>query len=199
MRLPSFLFSAVFVLSCLDGPCQRTYEDTLAGHRALYVRTHEVVTGADRTHLRFFPIDPLYRVFARCERLYETPWFDLPTSGTITKSYREYAYLYFRIGDANLRLTVYQSASLLRDSTYRDYLLIPFTDLTSGFLSYDNGRYLDASVPDLERPYVELDFNKAYNPYCAYVTGTYNCPIPPRENDLPVAIRAGEMRFERHH
>jgi uncharacterized protein (DUF1684 family) len=70
-----------------------------------------------------------------------------------------------------------------------------FADLTSGDEKYTAGRYIDLLIEDIVDNKVILDFNKAYNPYCAYVSGKYNCPLPPRENQLPVAIFAGEKTF----
>ncbi len=82
----------------------------------------------------------------------------------------------------------------MSDSVYKDHLFLPFTDLTSGEESYGGGRYIDLETTGIINNRLVIDFNKAYNPYCTYSDG-YNCPIPPRENDLPVAIRAGEKAF----
>jgi uncharacterized protein (DUF1684 family) len=82
----------------------------------------------------------------------------------------------------------------MNDKTYRNYLFIPFTDSTSGEESYGGGRYLECFAGDIGYNLLDLDFNKAYNPYCAYGAG-YNCPIPPKENDLPIAIKAGEKNY----
>ena len=78
---------------------------------------------------------------------------------------------------------------------YKDHLFLPFTDLTSGELTYSAGRYIDLKMSDIVENVVVIDFNKSYNPYCAYVSGKYNCPIPPKENQLPVSILAGEKNF----
>jgi uncharacterized protein (DUF1684 family) len=94
---------------------------------------------------------------------------------------------------------VYQSEELMKLPDYADYLFLPFTDATSGEESYANGRYIDLRIKDIGNNQYTIDFNKAYNPYCAYVSGKYNCPIPPAENNLAVAIRAGEMKFEGSH
>ncbi len=72
-------------------------------------------------------------------------------------------------------------------------LFIPFRDATSGKESYDSGRYLDIHVPSLDDP-VDLDFNRAYNPFCAY-SEHYSCPLPPRANWLAMRIEAGEKAF----
>jgi uncharacterized protein (DUF1684 family) len=70
-----------------------------------------------------------------------------------------------------------------------------FTDKTTGDQTYHAGRYIDLKIGDINDGKVVIDFNKAYNPYCAYVKGKYSCPIPPRENYLPVAMEAGEKNF----
>ena len=72
-------------------------------------------------------------------------------------------------------------------------LFLPFRDATSGQETYGAGRYLEVEPPDAEG-YVQLDYNLAYNPYCAY-NPEWSCPIPPGENWLAVPIRAGERSF----
>ena len=75
---------------------------------------------------------------------------------------------------------------------YKDYLFLPFTDPTNGVTTYGGGRYLDLMIPATK--VVQLDFNKAYNPYCAY-SGNYSCPIPPEENHLEIEIKAGVKKY----
>ncbi|HEX6333812.1 MAG TPA: DUF1684 domain-containing protein, partial [Flavisolibacter sp.] len=87
----------------------------------------------------------------------------------------------------------YQSQNLL-NTEYRNHLFLPFTDATTGKTTYEVGRYIDLQITDIREGWVTIDFNKAYNPYCAYTSG-YNCPIPPAENRLPVAIEAGEKSY----
>ncbi|MEP6676718.1 MAG: DUF1684 domain-containing protein [Ferruginibacter sp.] len=105
--------------------------------------------------------------------------------------------MYFKIRDTALTLTVYRSLETL-PAPYKDYLFIPFTDITSGNTSYGGGRYIDVEKKDIKNNQLDLDFNKAYNPYCAYTTG-YNCPIPPRENNLAIEILAGEKDYGKKH
>jgi uncharacterized protein len=97
-----------------------------------------------------------------------------------------------------LQLNLYQSQSLMGNEEYKDYLFLPFTDETSGHGSYDGGRYIDITLGEIHDGKVVIDFNKAYNPYCAYVSGKYNCPIPPKENNLKVKIASGEKGFLKH-
>ncbi len=187
-----------FLLCCIHSfvlAQQDPYEDSITAFRKHYIQTHEVLAGDDRQNLQFFPIDPAYCVPARFEKLVDAPWFQMVSSGSEKKTYRAFGLLYFSIHDTILRLTVYQSQRLMQIPEYADYLLVPFTDKTNGVSSYENGRYLDASVISFEQGSVLIDFNKAYNPYCAYVTGKYNCPIPPPENNLPLSINAGEKKY----
>ena len=83
---------------------------------------------------------------------------------------------------------------LLETEKYKNDFFIPFTDGTSGIDSYMGGKYIDFSTTDSSNDKLLIDFNKSYNPYCAFKIG-YNCPIPPKENALEVQIRAGEMNF----
>ena len=74
-------------------------------------------------------------------------------------------------------------------------MFIPFTDLTNGETSYEGGRYIDFKKPTQNN--VVLDFNKSYNPYCAY-SARYSCPIPPIANHLLVEVNAGVKKFNEH-
>lgn len=178
---------------------ENSYATSLREYQSNYVKKHDAVKASDKQHMHFFPINEKYKVATRFEKIEEAPWFKMQTSGKIKKTYRVYGILHFSINDTALKLHVYQSQDLMEIKQYEDHLFIPFTDLTCGEESYANGRYIDMTIADLESGAYQLDFNKAYNPYCAYVSDKYNCPVPPRENDLPVAIRAGEMKFGKSH
>lgn len=177
---------------------QNNYKDSIQQYLSKYVAEHEVVTGDNKKGFRFYAPNPAYRFIARFEKATDSKWFNMPTSGKIQKAFRVYGTLYFSKGDTALQLPVYQSQGLLESPKYRDNLFLPFTDLTSGDETYASGRYIDLKLGDIQNGQVVLDFNKAYNPYCAYVTGKYNCPIPPQTNQLPVAIMAGEKIFSGH-
>jgi uncharacterized protein len=195
-----FLF---LVLGALGSHAQKTdaqgYMDSIKAFRADYVQTHELLTTKEqKALLSFYPLDPAFRVVARFEKYADSPWFSMPTSGATPQIQRKYGRLTFMIHDTVLHLMVYQSQALMQKTATRDYLFIPFTDATGGIDSYGAGRYIDGTISDIKNGSLVLDFNKAYNPYCAYSSG-YNCPIPPRENDLPVAIRAGEKNYGKAH
>lgn len=160
-----------------------------------YVEKHEVVTGDDKKNFSFYPANEKFRVVARFEKVKNDRWFSMETSGTTKQVYRVYGIIHFTIHDTTLKLNIYQSQRLMAVPEYKDHLFLPFTDLTTGEETYDAGRYIDLTFEDILDNKIVVDFNKSYNPYCAYVSGKYNCPIPPRENNLPVAILAGEKNY----
>jgi len=143
------------------------------------------------TEHKFFPIDLQYVVTAKFKRTPNEKIFMMPTSGTEKKMYVKYGEALFTLMGKEYTLSLYQSIDLAKQRKYRDYLFIPFRDATSGKETYGGGRYLDLTIPQGDS--LVIDFNKAYHPYCAYTEG-FNCPIPPRENYLPIKIEAG-IRF----
>jgi uncharacterized protein (DUF1684 family) len=192
-----FILPALFV--SLSAFSQSVYEDSLNAFRKNYINTHEVVQGHGREHLAFYPLNKELAVTASFKAINNSPWIPMKTSGAITKAHRVYGVLTFKVHDSMVHLNVYQSQTLLEDPKYKNYLFLPFTDATTGDETYEGGRYLDLTTEDIKGKKVLLDFNKAYNPYCAYVSGKYNCPIPPRENNLSIAITAGEKKYTSAH
>lgn len=176
----------------------KKYIQNLKTYQKLYIKNHEVVSQKDKKYFRFFPVNESYKVNAGFKKLTDTLGFIMKTSGTKTKKYFRYGTLHFSLQDSTLQLTLYQSQELMKDSSFKKYLFLPFTDASSGAESYGGGRYIDLEMDDIKDNHVVIDFNKAYNPYCAYTSG-YNCPIPPRENNLPIAIKAGEKDFGKSH
>ncbi|MDB5221635.1 MAG: hypothetical protein JWN83_302 [Chitinophagaceae bacterium] len=172
----------------------KTYRDSILTYQQNYINTHEVVGKNDRKFLNFYDIDESYRVVASFKRIIDTAGFDMNTSSGMKKKYFKYGLLTFKLHDSVLHLYVYQSATLMKQEKLKDYLFVPFGDATSGFESYGGGRYMEFYIPDIKKNKVILDFNKAYNPYCAYTTG-FNCPIPPMENLLKVPVPAGEKNY----
>jgi len=174
---------------------QTTYMDSIQSWRKNYIETHELLkTPEERSLLRFYPLDPAYRVVCDFKPLPNSPWSPMLTSGAKPQMARKYGLLTFKLHDTTLHLTVFQMQALMANDATKDYLFVGFTDATSAVDTYGAGRYIDCAIGDIHDNSMVLDFNKAYNPYCAYATG-YNCPIPPRENDLPVAILAGEKNY----
>ncbi len=143
--------------------------------------------------LEYFPVDEKYRVEAKLRLTGDTSIIEIPTNTDRTPKYRRYAIATFTLEEDTLQLTLYQSVNLMKDPDYQNYLFLPFNDLTNGVETYGGGRYLD--LKKSAKDSVIIDFNKAYNPYCAY-NAKYSCPIPPDENNLKTQIRAGEKAFD---
>jgi uncharacterized protein (DUF1684 family) len=144
--------------------------------------------------LDYFAPDPAWRISCRVERLDEagTDTLELPTSAGTTKRFMRYAVLHCPLPDGKERLTAYRSVQHMSHPVYGRQLFVPFTDANSGELCYGGGRYLDPALPNGDS--LILDFNEAYNPYCAYSDGWF-CPIPPAENALRSAVQAGEKAY----
>lgn len=194
-----YFFSFLFVFCTATSFSQNSYKDSLIRFIKNYVDKHEVVLGEDRKHLHFYPVDESYRIPAKFERVENSPWFKMDASGPFKRMYRIYGKAHFILHDTAVTLNIYQSQDLMQMIQYKDNLFIPFTDATSGIETYEGGRYFDFTIEDIKDNSLVIDFNKAYNPYCAYVNKVYSCPIPPRENQLAIAIKAGEKMYGKPH
>lgn len=137
----------------------------------------------------FFPIDLDYRVSATLKVTEGTPFFAMKTTTSRLSTERIYGYVSFVLKGEEFELPVYQSKDLMQMEEYADYLFFPFTDETNGNQTYAGGRYLDLRIPK-EGDNVVIDFNMAYNPYCAY-SPRFSCPLVPGENHMDIAVPAG--------
>lgn len=120
--------------------------------------------------------------------------FKMPTYDGTSKEFYRFAKVSFNLNGTPITLTLYKNIALAANPAYRYLLFLPFTDQTNQKETYGGGRYIDLSEKEIKNHQIEIDFNKAYNPYCAYSAG-YRCPVPPEENDLPVEIKAGEKQY----
>jgi len=152
--------------------------------------------------LHWYPINPRYRVTSRLTR-YEHPDTVnvMGTKGEVRRNLR-YGYFSFRLPDDSgeyrtFRLSVYKFTpyDTKRYALYRNNLSLWFTDRTTGNETYDVGRYIELGdeQPDPHFDYA-IDFNKAFNPYCAY-SSLYSCAIPTRDDTLGIALRVGEKNY----
>jgi len=136
----------------------------------------------------FFEIDTSYSVIAKFTRSLNAVPFRMKTTTRRLPVYEKFGTAEFKLSGQTYTLEIYQSHSSRDSEEYKDYLFLPFTDATNGHESYAGGRFIDVRIP--EGNTIKIDFNKAYNPYCAY-NKKYSCPIPPEENRLNTPIRAG--------
>jgi uncharacterized protein (DUF1684 family) len=142
--------------------------------------------------LDFFPISKKYVIEARFVKNEHPIPFEMSTTTDRKPIYQKYGSLFFELDDVSCELPVYQNLDLMNNPEYQNYIFVPFTDLTTGDESYGGGRYVDLELPFKDR--VVIDFNRAYNPYCAY-NHRYSCAVPPEENNLAVEIKAGVKAF----
>ncbi len=142
--------------------------------------------------LDFFPINEEFAVSARLVKSTNEKAFQMKTSTARLPIYKKYGELHFVLKGKAFVLNVYQNQDLIKTPGYEKNLFLPFSDLTCGKESYIGGRYIDMKIPESDT--ILIDFNTAYNPYCAY-NHMYSCPLVPMENDLNIAIEAGVKKF----
>lgn len=146
--------------------------------------------------LRYFDIDTNWRIKARfVVDTSQAPFF-MPTTTERLPRYRKYADIHFVKDGKPLRLTAYQNLDYLQKKPAYKGLFVPYKDLTNSEESYGGGRYIDIEIPESDE--VIIDFNMAYNPYCAYHE-RWSCPLPPAENYLEIAVTAGVKKYKSTH
>lgn len=142
--------------------------------------------------LDFFKFDSSYVVAATFKRTTEEKPFKMKTTSDRLAVFMKYGEITFTINNESFQLNVYQDQDLLNEEGFEDYLFLPFLDDTNGEETYGAGRYIDLKIP--EGDLMTIDFNTAYNPYCAY-NEKYSCPIVPRENYVGIEVRAGVRSY----
>ena len=140
--------------------------------------------------LQYFPVDGKYRIVASLTPIEEKKVIVLPTSDGKEQHYLPYAYAEFKLDGHENKLLILE---VMEMGIHRGTLFLAFGDATSAIDTYGAGRYLDVKKLSGSAT-INLDFNLAYNPYCAY-TDKFSCPLPPSENLLKSAIKAGEKVY----
>ena len=193
MRRLAAIVLAAFASAAVGCSAPPSYPEEIAAHRAeidAFMRgaSESPIPAAQRAAfqpLPYYPIDEQYRVPAALRVARGDEIIEMSTSTGKPRRMRRIGTLAFTLKGQPLTLTAFAEA----DDTALRRLFVPFGDLTSGMDTYQGGRYLDL---DLKGSGVyELDFNRAYHPYCVF-NPEYECPVPPRENRLKVPILAGE-------
>jgi len=191
------LFFCLFVLTLHTNG--QSYADSILQFREQYTKDlledkRSPIKQWQVKSLSFYKPNSNYCVLAEFTETPDSKPFLIQTHSGKQKPYREYGAISFTIRDTKYILHIYQSIDLIKEDTHKDYLFIPFNDETNYETTFAGGRYIDLSIKDIINNRVLIDFNKCYNPYCAYADG-YSCPIPPKENYLHVRIEAGEKTF----
>lgn len=200
--MKKILLTILTVTIAIAAGAQTSYRDSIAAFRQQYINDlladqHSPIKKADVKYLQFFPVDRSYCVWGDVTVTPGSKPFLISTHSDKQKPYKEYGTITFRIKDTVQTLHIYQMVDVVSGKPKDDYLFIPFNDMTNYETTYAGGRYIDLSPKDIVNNQLLIDFNKCYNPYCAFAEG-YSCPIPPDENHLKVAIMAGERVFTKH-
>lgn len=189
MRLILFILGTV-----LAGNLTAQTAAELQQHRLKYKTDLFNDIKADTSKVDFFPFNASFIITAKVELLENQPVFNFTTSSGMKKPAQKFARISFRYKGKEQVFYAYQLTKLKESAETADHFFIPFKDATTGKTTYAAGRYLDFKTSDINDGHLTIDFNKAYNPYCAFSDG-YNCPIPPRENALSIKIEAGERKY----
>lgn len=146
------------------------------------------------TELPFFNIDTAFYIIAKFKKAVDAEAFEMKTTTDRNPIYKLFGTATFMVKGEMFTLNIFQNQKLITNEEYKNYLFLPFTDLTGGEECYAGGRFIDLQIPEGDE--IVIDFNKAYNPLCAY-NHKYPCPIPPAENFLNTRIAAG-VKYEVH-
>ena len=184
---------AMALSACSNKPPEnKDYASRLTAERqakdAQFMEENEPVPKSRKAKLlplAYFPIDPDYNVPAALTPAEKETVVQMPTSTGALRLTRIVGTLEFVLKGQPLKLV----ASVDKEAPNLDHLTVMFTDLTSGAETYPGGRYIEFDRNG--SGIYELDFNRAFNPYC-YYNESYECPYPPPENRLKVPIRVGE-------
>jgi uncharacterized protein (DUF1684 family) len=196
LRLPIVAFTVAAMAGCSSGPSapdDAAYVDGLTEARGAKDQQFRDASDSpvpkDKRDtllpLLYFPIEPSYAVPAALKLAGERPVFEMPTSTGTLRRMQLVGTLEFTLQGEPRSLGAFVPEGTQQITS----LFVPFADLTTGTETYVAGRYLD--IEPTSTGYYTIDFNRAYNPYCAY-NAAYECPFPPPSNRLKVAIRAGE-------
>lgn len=194
-------FAAFGTLSSCSSQAEQAYIEEIHLHREEINREFANPSSSPLTEeglahftgLDFYAPDIKYRVEARFVLNPDPETFEMKTTTDRKPLYVKYGEAYFSLDGKDLMLEIYQSEKAKQIEEFREHLFLPFKDLSSGEGSYGGGRFIDLKIPQGKT--IVIDFNKAYNPYCAY-NHRYSCPVPPEVNHLEVAIPAGVMGYD---
>lgn len=197
-------FSIMIILTACNHKTKKSvtsneYVDIIKTHRDHYLQdfikdNRAPLDSADLSYVHFFDADETYAVECVFTEATDKKPFPMATYSGITKPYQVYGYLLCPVKGQEIKLELYQNQRMASVPAYGDHLFLPFKDLTNGEESYGGGRYIDVMASSVKDGKMKIDFNKAYNPWCAYSDG-YNCPIPPIANHLDIMLAAGESKY----
>ena len=196
MKLLQFLIGMIVFMGCSGNFDEIQYRAELERKRSeknafFKINPHSPLPDTIRNEfsgLNYYPIDPRYRFELKIIKEKEPDTLIMATNTGEERPAVKYGFFTFSLEGKKYNISVFK----FLDSPNEGHLFIPFMDQSNGRETYGAGRYLDLEENQTGR--FVLDFNRAYNPYCAY-NSIYSCPIPPSGNRLNTSVRAGEKIF----
>lgn len=199
-NLISVLIVSLLWIGCTQ-KASPEYIKALDDHRANYKADFKknerapLQTDEELALMDFFEADEGFKCACEINKSEEQPIVTMATYAGKKKDFKVYGNAKCKARDGNFEIILYTHAQYANHPIYSKQLFLPFKDLTSGETTYGGGRYIDLSTDDIKNGILTIDFNHCYNPWCVYASG-YSCPIPPQENDIPIAITAGEKMYK---
>lgn len=192
--LVAFMFFSSAFGSCGGAASNDEHTKQIIQHRQ---ERHEFMATSDASPfkglkfsgLNYFEPDISFKVQAIVEKAEKAEYLEIPTSTGATNRYLKYGWASFKLKGVDCKLLLLKPVGI---GSKTDMVFLTFNDLTNGEETYGGGRYID--LTHRNSPKLEIDFNKAYNPYCEY-SPNFSCPIPPKENKLNLRVEAGEKRY----
>lgn len=199
MKLLKYIILFIFFISCTQK------KEAEIGETVYQIEQNNIFKDASRSPLKskdlkqfegldFFAFDSSYAVKGNIKHTPDSEWFNMKTTTERLSRERVYGIVSFELQGKYFELNIYQGEENLLSEDYKDYLFLPFLDNTNGESTYSGGRYINLKIP--EGNVIDIDFNKAYNPLCAY-NEKYSCPIVPRVNYIDLMVKAGVKTFKK--
>lgn len=200
MRLPYLtFFGLVIMMSCSTTKKTSTFHQDLNQYRDQYKNgflndPRSPLSASDLPYLAFFEPAEDMKLNCNCTLAKDAKPFEMPTFSGVTRTYILHTIASCPYQGKILTLELYKNIHQPINPLYKNNLFLPFKDETNGDSTYGGGRYINLMATDMIDGKITIDFNKAYNPWCAFSEG-FNCPIPPKANHLSISIKAGEKMF----
>lgn len=194
-------FILLFILySCSSNKTISLYKEALNEYRETYKNgflnnTRSPLTAEDLPYLDFFDADKNWKLNCTCQKVTDAKPFEMPTYSGVTRTYILHSLASCNYKQRTITLQLYKNIHQPVNPVYKNNLFLPFKDFTNNESTYGGGRYINLQDTDIIDNKIEIDFNKSYNPWCAYSDG-FNCPIPPKENHINLDVLAGEKNFK---
>ncbi len=194
------LISYIILYSCSVPKNADFYQKELKVFREKYIKgfienTRSPLVAEDLAFLDFYTGDPSWNLTCKCVKVENAKPFEMPTYSGVTRTYILHSIATCTRNKVKFSLNLYKNIHQPINPIYKNNLFLPFKDYTNGEETYGGGRYINLLDTDIVGNKIIIDLNKSYNPWCTYSDG-FNCPIPPRENHLELAVKAGEKSYK---